>query len=143
MNNRGVLWKKNCKYFATAVRDYTQTMEAYKYKLNKTKQACDNAKSNNSKQVKLNSQDVVATENSNKILKSTESILKIFTDGIKMGALFASGASRVGRDIPETTTDNIQTYARDAENAETNAKWRAQRERMGNNLKEYAKTLKG
>ncbi len=141
-------WKNvatNCKYITTMVREYTETLEKFKDKLNKTKQACDKAKASGDKTVKLNPQDAIATENSNKVLKASTSIVKAAGDIVKISADIVKGAKYA--EAPGVTDDAVDSLKRSeagVDTAERDAQLHNMGEKMRNNWKdtEWYKNLK-
>lgn len=132
-------WKNvatNCKYMTTMVREYTDTLEKFKDKLNKTKQACDKAKASGDKTVKLNSQDAIATENSNKVLKASTSIVKAAGDIVKISAKIVESAKYA--EAPGATgevADSVKRSEIGVDTAERDAQLGNMGEKMRDNIK--------
>ena len=127
-----------CKSMTPSVKEYAKTLQNYQEKLKKTDAECKKAKAAGEKEVKLNSQAAIATENSNKILKSGNLIVKMIADWVKMCSNIVSNKNMEYESLSDENYNTIRNSAKDIEDNERNLELEKTGKAMANNLKEWA-----
>ena len=105
--------KKTVEALQPRLKKYSNTLETYRNNLTKTMQKCKKAKSNGEKKVNLDSNDAVASEGTNKLLKLIESIVKnggkfiSLAEGITISYNSISDSPK-GESKPKSSSDESQ-----------------------------------